>query len=111
MADRIEIQRFSDADIEVLKGMVEAERNRRRNTTGRSTRDRIEDEEMLAPEVYIARVPAGGIPALVEESGAGIEDTPGQADCDVYQVVRDNSTTSHLEKIAMEKLTVLNLST
>lgn len=36
--------------------------------------------------IYVARTPSGGIPALVEESGAGIKDTPGNAFCDVYRI-------------------------
>lgn len=45
------------------------------------------DDVPQAPEVYVARTPAGGIPALVEQAGTGIADQPGSATCRVYRLL------------------------
>lgn len=52
-----------------------------------------------APETYIAKTPAGGIPA---RSGV----TPGTADCTIYKV----NSSEELEEVTNFSKTVLNLS-
>lgn len=61
-----------------------------------------------APEVYIARVPDAGIPALGEgNTGTASDDAPGSADCDIYKINDDDD----LERVATLEKTVYNLST
>lgn len=54
----------------------------------------ITDEPPQAPEVYIALVPSGGIPACEGTTGTGgpgyvAGDIPGHADCDIYRLVNE----------------------
>lgn len=49
-------------------------------------RDRVTEELSQSPEIYVARVPVGGIPEL-------IGDEPGSAVCDVYQLILDGTGT------------------
>ena len=62
------------------------------------------DDAIQAPEVYIAKTPEGGIPAMEPGTG-GDPDAPGSADCTVYRVVNE-------ELIAVDGLTrkIYNLS-
>jgi hypothetical protein len=60
-----------------------------------------------SPEVYIARPTEDtGIPALTEEAGTGIGDTPGSAECDIYRI----NLAGDLEPVGDYSQTVFNLS-
>lgn len=74
-----------------------------RQDTERSYDDR---QDFQAPEVYIALVPAAGIPALsASGTGVGAGDTPGSEECDIYQIVSGS-----LVAISGLNKTVYNLS-
>jgi hypothetical protein len=62
-----------------------------------------------APEVYIARTPTGGIPALVAGSGGAL-DKPGVASCAVWRIL-GTSTRPELKAVEGLKRTVHNLTT
>lgn len=74
------------------------------------------DNDQQAPEVYIARTPAGGIPALSEGSDTGTggvslhDDAPGYADCDIY-CISDLSDPPLMAKVEGLSKRVYNLST
>jgi len=57
----------------------------------RRIRSILPADDNSVPEVYIARTPVNGIPALVEAPGTGtgseLEDLPGFAECDIYRIV------------------------
>ena len=65
---------FSDDDVRILRRVVDDVRNRRVNTENRPHEDA---DEPPAPDVYVAMIPAGGIPARI-----GL--TTRSAVCDVY---------------------------
>ncbi len=100
----------------------ESRRHRGRQAHGEAAGD-VDDQEFLAPEVYVARTPAGGIPAM--DAGAATasswtgtgtgtnvpaDDVPGRADCYVWFVVRADDGTPTLLPVAADALEVLNLS-
>jgi hypothetical protein len=115
-------------DREVVQRMIESEGRRWRGLQahGESAGD-ADDQEILAPEVYVARTPTGGIPALAEgstswtgtgtttHSGTGTEiledDSPGEADCLIWQTVRSSAGTPRLVPMDSYPHRVLNLST
>jgi hypothetical protein len=87
---------LKDSDRKVLMSLIDEAKRRPRNTTGRPRDSRIDDEEMPAPEVYVALTPPDGIPALQGDSGSqtgtgtgtgqpGPGDIPGHADCAIYR--------------------------
>lgn len=70
-----------------------------------------------APEVYVARVPAGGVPAVDEGytgtgtgTGSLAADSPGSASCAVYKVVVDSTGAANLIRVAGLDKTIYNLS-
>lgn len=85
-------------DRATLDRLIAAESRRFRSVrkAGEAAGD-VDDQEYLTPEVFVARTPAGGIPALYEGSstgtgtGTGTEDLsgdqPGYADCQVWRVL------------------------
>lgn len=86
---------LSEQDVAVLQGWINDSKSRRHNTSGRSTLDRVEDQEHQAPECYACLTPKTGIPALSKGSkiytgtGTGTsyfpdDDVPGVASCKVY---------------------------
>lgn len=104
---------ISESDAQILRRMAADYRRRVGNTTGRGRRDGIEDEESNAPEVYIARTPAGGLPGLDRgPTGTGsviTDDSPGEAECAIYRIV-DGGGFPLLEPVdGLEKL-VYNLT-
>lgn len=71
-------------DVMALKDIARAVRG-----NVRIPRFQVPDSISQAPEVYIAKTPAGGIPAL---SGAGTSgDIPGHALCQIYRIIDNDS--------------------
>lgn len=76
-----------------------------------------EDTDILPPETYLARTPAGGIAALdvnttTTGTGSGTarnDDVPGEADCALYQIL-DVDGTPTVKEIGVTR-TVYNYST
>ena len=74
----------------------------------------------MAPEVYIALPPSGGIPALQRTSSAGTGsgtattaqewDTPGKATCQIYKIVEDSARVPNLIAISGLTKPVYNFS-
>ncbi len=86
MAD--EIYGMSRKDVEDFKALIREYRTKQRNRT--SLRD-YDAQDYMTPEVYVARTPTGGIPALEANDGTGTagtgtatDDEPGSAECSVY---------------------------
>lgn len=85
---------LSERDHEVLRNVVQwwehlPQKMRSRPQPG-------DYDEYTSPEVYVARTPNGGIPALnvevpspsvVTGTGTDIYDEPGRADCTIYQLL------------------------
>lgn len=60
-------------------------------TSRRAPQPRHPDRKLpQTPEVYVARTPPGGIPALdAQGTGTSDDDSPGSATCDLYRIVQD----------------------
>lgn len=94
-----------------LRQLADKLRKQLANTAGRPGRERPDHQ---APEVYVARTPAGGIPALdVNTPGTSnvlaADDTPGSAECAIWQrvgtamqLVGTNQTVRNLNSSAIE---------
>lgn len=95
---------LSDSDVQVLLRVVRAvESGDLRLSNTRDERVSL-GEDHQSPEVYIALVPEGGIPAL---TGSGAEgDTPGSVECDIYTIA--DGTLSVVDGLSKD---VYNLST
>ncbi len=80
---------LSESDVEKLRQLFVDFYGKPQSTTQRPYVP--SDDEYLTPEVYVAFTPSGGIPALSEGGDSGTAlgpgDTPGSADCQVYQLV------------------------
>ncbi len=116
-------------DRETLDRLIAAESRRFRSVrkSGEAAAD-VDDQEFLAPEVFVARTPAGGIPALGEgytswtgtgtltHVGTGTElledDAPGYADCAVWRVLGEGvGETPVLSPLDAPYYRVYNMST
>lgn len=106
---------ISESDAQILRQMAADYRRRVGNTTGRGRRDGIEDEESNAPEVYIARIPDGGITALDENvtgtgTGPPLDDVASSAECSIYRLLDDGTGTGLFEPVDGLSKRVYNLS-
>ncbi len=67
------------ADVAAVKALLRANRD---TAPARNSDDaKVDREEILAPEVYVCKTPADGVPARVGT-------VPGVAECDVYRLTR-----------------------
>ncbi len=89
---------LSGDDLTLLKEMVDWYRNQPQNVRNRPAPD---ESEQTTPEVYVAKTPGGGIPAI---SG----DTPGTASCQLY---RRNKADGALDAFGSRSKTVNNITT
>ena len=73
---------FNESEARIIKEMIDSfmRRNQQESTIGPPPD--ISDD-MFPPEVYVAKIPFGGIPALQTVSGSPI---PGSATCDIYKL-------------------------
>lgn len=80
-----ELYALSAAEVAAFKELVEDLRRRLSTVPDRPIHYETDHQ---APEVYAAKTPAGGIPALTVGAGTGAneDDEPGYADCEIYQV-------------------------
>lgn len=98
----------SQSDRALLQELLDERRVRRGNVPNRPPTEQTwaEGEDHQAPEVYIARPQTSdGIPRLLPTDGStgtgtdisgSLFDEPGKAECDIYQIV-DNDTTGDPE--------------
>jgi hypothetical protein len=109
----VEDYKFSEADIVLLRAMAAEYMARKGNTGGRGL---TKIPPPTAPETYVARTPAGGIPAMDAGTSTGtgttslMDDVPGYAECTIYQLLHTGSTGPHLEPIPSLTRRVYNLS-
>ena len=76
-------------DIDLIQSLSDKVR---RSIGNPQNRPHFAEEELWTPEVYVARTPAAGIPALTKIFGQSIEDQPGYADCYIYRVLEQVGT-------------------
>jgi hypothetical protein len=90
---------LTEQDRNELRALLRMAQTRRANPTLRPSYGFIEDEEHQAPEVYVAKTPASGIPALVAGSAfvsctgtgtAGNADKPGMATCCLFTLLQES---------------------
>lgn len=104
---------LSDSDVQLLRDLVREEMSRRENgqsRTGRGT-------PSSSPDVYMARTPPAGVPGLATAVGTGTgdpsSDSPGEAECDVWQILPAETALDSVEMMVVDGLTetVYNFST
>lgn len=94
------IQLLTDDDIALLQEIIREVRHGRKGA-GRSTEQRTHTNQ--ASDIYIAKVPASGIPAIT----LGGTDKPGSAQCYTYRI----NANDELVPIGSHQEKVYNLST
>lgn len=93
---------LSDSDVRTIQGLIERERRRPERGLDSSV-----PEDARSPEVYIAKTPASGIPALISDidatdtgTGTGFGSAtgtgtcgnqPGSITCEIWQIVKAKS--------------------
>lgn len=90
-----QIRVVSDADWEVLKRLVAANKDMLQSSQRPLTNNQFRDgDDSMSPEVYIALPPDSGIPGLDSAaSGSGSDnpptegDRPGSAICSIYRII------------------------
>lgn len=119
---------ISTEDYPLVQELLARVRGHPRSTPGRpATSPGIDVAHEKAHGTFVARTPAGGIPALNEgattwlgtgtetTSGTGTEilsdDSPGRADCPVWRVLRESDGTPVLSPVDAYPKEVLNIST
>lgn len=79
----------------------------KRRGGGKGVHHVSKDDDHLAPEVYVARTPSGGIPSLdANGTGTSDDDVPGSAVCTVYNI---NLSTEVLTPVTGFTRTVYNI--
>ncbi len=92
---------LSKKDRDLLADMVRREVNERINKPSKSTREsRWEDESHQAPEIYVARVPQPGIPALTVVNPGW--DKIFSRVCDIHQLERTSTSNDQMVLKPME---------
>ncbi len=76
---------LNEKDRDTLQALLAWWKEQSANTRNRPARP--DDDTLFTPETYVAFTPSGGIDPLSLATGLSIEDTPGSADCDIYQLV------------------------
>lgn len=79
-----ELYYLNQSDRDVFQDMAREFRSRR-PSAGKSRHEETQDN--FAPEVYVARTPAGGIAALNAHGTGTTDDVPGSAECNIYRVL------------------------
>lgn len=96
---------LSEADVILLREMAQE----RRRQVAQTLRPHEPNDDPTARTIYIARTPAGGIPALTEATGLSTLDKPGWASCDIYRRVGDGDDAA-LHQVGTLAKIVYNLS-
>ena len=114
MAETQHILTASKEELELLREMAAAYRRRREFAA-----KFVDEQDLPAPEVYVAYTPAAGIPAI-SAAGTGTATAtvslvePGYAECQIYRVVEDvvgGQLEVRLEQIYNLTKRVYNVST
>lgn len=88
---------LSDDDVSILSQVIDWWRTHREGGPPKDTAP----IPTTAPEVYIAKVPTAGIPAM-----SGV--VPGSAECDIYRIADSGTATPSLEAVDLYTKTVYN---
>lgn len=89
---------LSESDVQQLRALIHLVKSGRLNPALRPYRRGPEDDEQMAPETYVVKTPASGIPALIAgvpggtptgTGSAGNEDMPGSAVCYFYSLLQE----------------------
>lgn len=103
---------FSEAELKALQEMARRVLGGTVNAFGRDNQPRDKTwEDHQAPEVYVAKTPSGGIPAIASGdagTGTGGYDEPGSATCEIY-CIDETDNTPDLRDIDLEQI-VYNVS-
>lgn len=81
---------LSQADVALLKQVVHHFKNTPLNPRNRPHFD----DEPVTQDIYLARTPNSGIPALVRSADAAHHDLPGSALCDIYHLTTVSDVTA-----------------
>lgn len=94
---------LSESDAESIRRLIDTSKRTIQQSRSRPPETHTDHEEQQSSDVYIARTPDEGIPALNEEAGTGtgsIVDTVGYAECEIYRVLAPTSTTPRLHRVS-----------
>lgn len=107
MAKKLTVLTPDDAD--VLRELVRDWRGRKRS----QVRSPGGLDDFPAPECYVAKTPAGGIPGLDDNTGGtgtGTGVHPGAADCQIWRIVDPASNDPWMEDVTGTERRVYNVS-
>ena len=109
----MKINVLSDSDIEILKRIVEKEKKGLIGGRYPGEKNWSPEDDQNTPEVYVAIPPTTGIPALefTGTNGPGEGDTPGEAECEIYQLIDDGTNPPTLLPMDVGTKTVYNIRT
>lgn len=94
-------------DQQLIRQLLADYKNGRLNPVNRTP---IIEQDLTAPEVYLVRVPAGGIAGYnVESTGTASDDQFPSVDCNVYAVIRNDPSSATVRYMGF-KITVFNYS-
>lgn len=98
-------------DLRALRDLAQRVSQGRVNTDQRVQEDSLVHQESQAPDVYIARIPTDGIPALILADGStGSEDEIGTAECAIYRVEIDEDGKSRPRETRVPDKLIHNVS-
>jgi len=108
---------LSETDLIVLREVIDWAKNTRLNPLVPRTRfgQAEPEDDLQSPDVYLAKVATGGLPAMEEAGTAPGDDydQPGVGACDIYAIDDDElgtGGTPELQPVANLSVTVYNLS-
>lgn len=101
---------LTEHDAAVIQRLIDRERGSVKNTQARPDTEGVVAHDYPSSDSYLAKAPAGGIPALTT-SGADLR--AGVAECEVYRVVPATTSGGHslLKQVGETKVRVYNPST
>lgn len=80
---------LTEKDRDLLRRVIDREQRRNSNPHARPRTNA--DTDFMAPEVYLAKAPTGGIPARLGNA-------PGSVECDIYKIVEGALVTTEFSK-------------
>lgn len=91
---------LSEADRAIVLEVIAISKARRFNPPSRSPEPTL---DYRTPETYIAYVPTGGIPSMLEsggewitDTGTGTDDSPQHVECEIYQILGKDASAPYL---------------
>ena len=96
---------LSEDDKKALSILNQLVKQGKLNITRGYEHGKVDHEEHQAPEIYVAKTPSAGIPAITQTN-------PGKADCEIYRLIPaiGSDGEADLEEVPNHEKTVYNIS-